>query len=50
MNSIVNKGMIIFFTKDYCNLYDSDDFEVTGKVLAKASPTMGFIVYIPKLT
>ncbi|PNF41078.1 hypothetical protein B7P43_G06228 [Cryptotermes secundus] len=41
VNSIVNKDMIVLFTKDCCNLYDSDSFEVTGKVLAKAYPKNG---------
>jgi hypothetical protein len=36
VNSIVNKSMIVLFTKDHCNLYDSDEYKVTGKVLAKA--------------
>jgi hypothetical protein len=38
VNSIVNKGTIVLFTKDGCILYDS---EVKGKVLAKSYPESG---------
>jgi hypothetical protein len=41
VNSIVNKGTIVLFTKDCCILYDSDDFEARENVLAKAYPENG---------